>query len=287
MVREQEQEQEQQKEVEKEAEVQTGRERDHETPWSLSVLSTENQSLKCVTANGRFYPFSQFSTPPWDRPLAAAPPAALISDNFASQVWRSAHVARRIKSSNVMMRLSMRNGESCMVAISLAEAEGLRRSLHSGGNGYLPAGLCLPNGKSMDTSTLNEELGCERAVLRMLDGELHFSRNDVVALLGALAAEKPKLRQAAFGAILQCHRRSSHTWKGTSVAPVLTETDVAHFKHMMQVATTLRQVWGAGGDSVHAMFNKLDVDQNGLLSIGELVRMNCTCQGRARGCIMV
>jgi len=193
----------------------------------------------------------------------------VISRNFAAKVWHVPGAARRIKSSHVVLRWAAGDHVS-VAAITLAEAEGVRRWVHSAAGVSQQVALCLPSGQPIDGAPPAAAVR-QFALLRLFNGEMRFTCTEVVALLDALQAEPPARRQQAFEALLRCRRCSSHAWRGTSVVAVLTEQDSTHFKKMLQVSRIIRSAWMKGGQSAQEVFRKVDADGNGLLSQGELI----------------
>ena len=182
------------------------------------------------------------------------------------------------------------------VAVSLEEAEALRRLLHdwargAGGGGGRAGGaqIALVSLEQMrvleaspgfaDSPALARAL--EQAVdLRFLNSEMHFADSEVHALLEGLGASAATARLQFFEGVLACRRRAKPSWAGTPVRHLFSFGGSADLARMVALVAKLRSAMAAAGISALALCEEADRDGNGYLEPREL-RDQCAALGAA------
>jgi len=122
MVRERENEEEREQQRDEVSQPQPGRDRDAEVPWDFSVLSTSPPHPDT------FHSLTEFTLKSLDSPLQC-PKDVLLTQNFISKEYGKS-APRRLKNSNIVLLWRSGSEPYRAAAISLAEAEAIRRGMH-------------------------------------------------------------------------------------------------------------------------------------------------------------
>jgi len=139
------------------------------------------------------------------------------------------------------------------VALSLAEAEGLRALLHA----QRARGEALIDGQSASIALLHGSIEFETSVgfraasayerftarqcLRLFDGELDFSPSEIYVTLRALQSDPARQRERWFEAVRSCRRRSRREWRSAPVARILSMDSEDHLLRDKLVSSVERQ----------------------------------------------
>lgn len=249
MTREQEQEVEQEQEQEIEREVVVGYAKDPggELRWHLSKLAGSPYEFGRgdLATTGGIYPLSEFTLPGLEPMASAFPDNAFLSQNLARERVNST-APRRLKNVTVLLEWVPPGAEArgtvfegdgrVVVAISLQEAEAIRRALHVQHPALSGAALCLRlhTGQLLDTApafTVSDagSLGAARLTLRFFNSETYFTRAELRLLAGVMGPDGAAAGSAVshvarlrfFSAVQQCRRRDRYGVAGTHVAELL------------------------------------------------------------------
>jgi hypothetical protein len=179
------------------------------------------------------------------------------------------------------------------VAVSLAEAETLRRIFHvrlgqdimaeegkaGGEEGQVALSLrCLPVGntvfdKSWRMSTASDyNNGVATQALRFINCDMYYGLSDVNQLLHALQSNHRLERRRFFERLLGCRRRLKKKWTDTPVAALFSLSDQWYAFKQRALAALMREIIRQHkGLKVFDACMFIDADKNGLISGAELM----------------
>eukprot|EP00744_Colponema_vietnamica_P003943 GILI01005967.1.p1 GENE.GILI01005967.1~~GILI01005967.1.p1 ORF type:complete len:834 (-),score=335.55 GILI01005967.1:93-2594(-) len=178
------------------------------------------------------------------------------------------------------------------VALSLAEAESLRRIMHLRGREIreqagielklrilpldfaaidvvvpnAPAAAQLPNPAVENTY----QASASQQTLRFFDGELQYSDKDINILLRALQGSPCTPRQVFFEHVMGCRRRLRRKWQESPLAQVFTLRSEFHLLQQRAQVFRMRLAIAQRKLSIFEAFTFFDSDKNGHLSPGKL-----------------
>jgi hypothetical protein len=184
------------------------------------------------------------------------------------------------------------------VAVSLAEAEALRRALHthatSSPSPFIVdttcVQLCTAAGLFLHTYDENAataartevlihslehrasedskspapevatatDLEADRQTLRFFDNQMWFNEHAIILVLRALAHSPESLRRTVFEQIVGCRRRDRTNWVGTNVAQVFSHADEKHLLRLRDLSERVRAAIAAQHVNLLAAFRVFD-----------------------------
>ena len=182
------------------------------------------------------------------------------------------------------------------VAVSLAEAETLRRILHLRQQRplldgkttevalrYSPVNMvgsikAPDGGKTFDTTNgwcagtglTPYEARLSHSVFKFFDGDMHFTDEALHVLLRALQRSSTRDRKRFFGATIGCRRRMVQQWQSTPLAKVFILQDEWRLLKQRAQSVFIRQALKKRQLTLWEAFKAFDSDDNGLLSPEEI-----------------
>lgn len=171
------------------------------------------------------------------------------------------------------------------VALSLAEAETIRRILHvrlgqsvlEGNAATTMALRCLPVGhvvfdRALGWSAASDyNTGVAAQTLRFVNCDMYYTVPQINLLLHALQKALPRQRRQFFERILGCRRRLKKKWKDTPLSAVFQLPDQWYAFRQRALAAIVREsVLSVRGIKAFDACIFVDADKNGLLSPAEL-----------------
>mmetsp|Transcript_34345 Transcript_34345/g.67660 ORF Transcript_34345/g.67660 Transcript_34345/m.67660 type:complete len:622 (+) Transcript_34345:152-2017(+) len=181
------------------------------------------------------------------------------------------------------------------VALSLAEAETVRRSIHLSspcwarrlvaagephpleGRSEVVLGLRHGGGKLLDCTSsfevfsgnLPQQLAAEQS-LSFFNSDLFFQPHHLDILLRALETNSLQKRKAFFLAVKACRRRSTAPWEQAPIAKLFTVPDQYYLLGQRAKLARLRSVLKAHDLKLYDAFQVFDNDRSGYLGANEL-----------------
>ncbi|GBG26808.1 Hypothetical Protein FCC1311_030302 [Hondaea fermentalgiana] len=175
------------------------------------------------------------------------------------------------------------------VSVSLAEAETLRRVLHTPQSDITSdyALLSIEDGSCIDTSpTMHLERAegdhdkeLVLACLRFVNCDMHYSDEELELLESAFSASEIQARVDHFESNLRLRRREKYLWGDTPLAKLFTERSEWHLlsarAKLQQLSVSLLRVLRSPKNTIDllATFTRADADNDGTLTHAELQRM--------------
>ena len=182
------------------------------------------------------------------------------------------------------------------VAVSLAEAETLRRILHLRQQRplldgkrtevalrYSPVNMvgsikAPDGGKTFDTTygwrastgLTPYEARLSHTVFKFFDGDMHYTDEALHVLLRALQRSSTRDRKRFFGATIGCRRRMVRQWQQTPLAKVFILQDEWRLLKQRAQSVFIRQALKKKQLTLWEAFKAFDSDDNGLLSPEEV-----------------
>ena len=172
------------------------------------------------------------------------------------------------------------------VALSLAEAETVRRILHCRGAGLevevrlraLPMGFAtldqhLPDLGNVQPTREGDSAYQARIAeqsLRFFDGELSYTDGDVGMLIRALQSSTCRRRQLFFEHTMGCRRRLRRKWEGTPLAKIFSLRSEFHVLMVRAQVVRVRLALAQRCLTLSVAFKLFNVSGNGLLKPSEL-----------------
>jgi len=240
--KEREQEQEQQRQQQQQAQISYGNPRAVVIPWSLNLLK---QNKHGEEAGGPFYNLNTFSPRPDSvkysipgtnekrvvpgvKPLEY-PKEMFLSSNYLDKTVDKSQLIR-IRNVSVVLEWVV-GGKSKYVALTLNEAQSIRRFLHdrsSATTGAIPplALHGLEADRRIDStpnfSTNNQNVGAKQNIVafHFWDNKMFFEEDEIKLLLQTFKTQPKETRRSLFDATLLSRRRDRTSWVGTPVAQV-------------------------------------------------------------------
>jgi hypothetical protein len=184
-----------------------------------------------------------------------------------------------------------------MVAISLAEAETIRRIIHLRNNStsnWLTSGntdqfcislRCFSGGNFITDKSINF-IGCEDKQsnslylpftlqsayegFRYFNCDMFFNENSLYTLIKCLHNTTKRIRKLFYKSVLICRRRLNKKWRNTPISKIFIIDD--QFKMFKQRSFSIRVCHEIAkkGLLLYDAFCKFDYDRNGYLSPGEV-----------------
>eukprot|EP01006_Ploeotia_vitrea_P035367 TRINITY_DN65862_c6_g2_i1.p1 TRINITY_DN65862_c6_g2~~TRINITY_DN65862_c6_g2_i1.p1 ORF type:complete len:1048 (-),score=628.07 TRINITY_DN65862_c6_g2_i1:58-3024(-) len=173
------------------------------------------------------------------------------------------------------------DGSRRYVALSLAEAESLRRLIHMNHpivtNKRQPVGLALrtPDGSLLDASPtyVAASRTQQRLALqcfRFINCEFFYTDAEMSLLLRALSSNKELRRRAFFENVLLCRRRDRRRWNDTPLTSLFTLPDEYRLLALRAMVSRIRRAIERKGMGLHDAFNTFDSIGDSMLSETEL-----------------
>ncbi|GAB5371987.1 hypothetical protein AAMO2058_001626900 [Amorphochlora amoebiformis] len=169
------------------------------------------------------------------------------------------------------------------VALTLAEAETIRRAIHVRGNRPFFEGKntvlslrCLPDGFSrLDTSPMFQpsstfQVEAARHSLRFLDCDMYYTAEELNILLKTLQGSTIRERENFFSLVIACRRRTRKKWVECPIAKLFTLPDEFHLLKLRAGVERTREAIERKGMQLQDAFTLFDIDENGVLSPEEL-----------------
>mmetsp|Transcript_28857 Transcript_28857/g.48961 ORF Transcript_28857/g.48961 Transcript_28857/m.48961 type:complete len:2411 (-) Transcript_28857:179-7411(-) len=169
------------------------------------------------------------------------------------------------------------------VALSLEEAETIRRAIHLRGDqpffadtGTRLALRCLPdNFTELDSTPKFHGAGSfqEAAAylcLRFLDCDMYYNPSELNILLKALQESSIRERENFFSLVIACRRRMRKKWAECPIAKLFTLPDEFHLLKLRAGVDRTREAIERKGMQLQDAFTLFDTDENGVLSPSEL-----------------
>jgi len=170
-----------------------------------------------------------------------------------------------------------------MVAVSLAEAETIRRILHIRldkppiDNADTSVALrCLPAEYSVFDASCNYVAASDfqsevvRQSLRFFDCDMYYKESQLNILLRALNKSSIRERLSFFTQIIGCRRRLDRKWEETPLAKVFTLPDEFHLLKQRAQAVRAREAIKQKGLLLWDAFRMFDYNNDGRLSLAEM-----------------
>jgi len=172
------------------------------------------------------------------------------------------------------------------VALSMAEAETVRRIMHLRAGDIdvemklhvLPIGFstidCIVPSRERQLPIPEDDSAYQALVvhqaLRFFDGELTYTEQDINVLLRALQGSSCNQRQLFFEQVMGCRRRLRRKWEATPLSKVFTLRSEFHLLQQRAQVIRMRLAILQRDLTYFEAFKLFDIDNNGLLSAGEL-----------------
>ena len=169
------------------------------------------------------------------------------------------------------------------VAVSLAEAETIRRIMHLrlekpiiDDTEATIALRCLPANSVIIDRSWNYKEGKEyqnqaaTQSLRFLNCDMYYNDPQINTLLRSLQFSVIRERIQFFTQIIGCRRRMNRKWEETPLAKIFTLPDEFHLLKQRAQSVRTREAIKAKGILLYDAFKVFDTDKNGFLSAAEL-----------------
>jgi len=170
-----------------------------------------------------------------------------------------------------------------VVILSLSEAETLRRLMHARlgkpfieGKDTALALRCSSHGNVVFDRTQGWKPAPERQTLeawqiaRFMNNEMHFTNEQIAALMSILEAHTPRERMRYFEQILECRRRMQKKWTDTPVNKLFSLPTFAHLVKQRAQSWRMRTAIRQRNMLYYDAFLAFDANHNGLLAADEL-----------------
>ena len=173
------------------------------------------------------------------------------------------------------------------VALSLAEAETVRRIMHVNGASIgvemrlrlLPADFATVDHLTAtsivvprdDQGATEEYMAVEtKQCLRYFDGEMTFTEQDIGVLVRALQRSTCRRRTIFFENVLGCRRRLRQKWESSALAKVFSLRSEFHLLKQRAEVVRMRLAIHAAALTLYEAFQAINSSKNGLLKPAEL-----------------
>ena len=169
------------------------------------------------------------------------------------------------------------------VALSLAEAETLRRVIHLRGDRGLFDGAdtgvalrCLPGDFGVVDKSSGFEPGgryqeaCGKQSFRFLDCEMFYKPGELNVLLQSLSKATPEQRLNFYSMVMGCRRRLRRKWSETPVAKVFTLPSEYNLLKLRAAIVRIYTAITSKGLLLHDAFTLFDSNDDGYLHAAEL-----------------
>jgi len=171
------------------------------------------------------------------------------------------------------------------VALSLAEAETVRRIMHVRGATVgvemrlrlLPAGFATIDHVTPTSVVVPKEENDAsyqaveaRQCLRYFDGELTYTEADIGVLVRALQRSTCRRRQLFFEQVMGCRRRARQKWETTPLAKIFSLRSEFHLLKQRAEIVRMRLGISAAALTQYEAFQAFNTSRNGLLKPSEL-----------------
>ncbi len=175
-----------------------------------------------------------------------------------------------------------------MVAVSLAEAETLRRIIHVrngnqnwqiNGSNIMIALRCIPAGNAITDKSLSYSLESDMGsftslsayeCFRYLNCDLYFNEKSLNILMRALASTNRRERRQFFKNTLMCRRRLNKKWMTSPVSKLFVLSDQFGMLKQRAISVSLRHRIKEKGLMLYDAFCKFNFSRNGYLTPGEV-----------------
>lgn len=170
------------------------------------------------------------------------------------------------------------------VAISLSEAESIRRVLHLRIKTALIEGVdtsialrCLPaqntifdaSDKFNEASVYN--LGSATACMKFINCEMYFNKSELNQLLTAIEETAPRERRRFFERMIGCRQRTKKRWRETPVSFVFHVSNAQYALCQRALAARIRATLAKRQLKLYDACLFFDADKNGFISAAELM----------------
>jgi Ca2+-binding EF-hand superfamily protein len=170
------------------------------------------------------------------------------------------------------------------VALSLAEAESVRRVMHVRLGSSIIEGtdasialrcsqsdfIVFDESAKMETAS-NYNTGVGWSAMKFINCDMYFSQSQLNQLLGALQATPQRERRRFFERIIGCRRRSSKRWRETPVSSIFSIADQWYALCQRALAARIRRCVDERNLKLYDACLFFDSDKNGFISAAEMM----------------
>jgi Ca2+-binding EF-hand superfamily protein len=169
------------------------------------------------------------------------------------------------------------------VALSLAEAETIRRIMHVRMEKEIISGSdasmclrCVPAENHVIDQSYRfspapaNQVEVENQCFRFLDCDMYYTDSQVGVLVKSLQSTRERDRRIFFERVMGCRRRMRRKWEETPVSKVFTTSDEWKLLKQKALMQSIREVISEKGILFYDAFRMFDYNRDGLLSASEL-----------------